>query len=613
MSDQIADPSLILDAADLTVAYGGARPIVDGLNMTIRQGEVVGLLGESGCGKSTAAYALLGLARPPGRIVRGAVHFEGADLLKLPPEPLRRIRGRDIGLIVQNPRAALNPMLRVGRQIGAVWRAHQAGDAKAARARAVEMLRLVGINDPERRADSFAHELSGGMAQRVLIAIALSSAPRLLIADEPTSGLDVTIQAQLLDQMWQATRRSGSAVLLVTQETGIIANYCDRVLVMHGGRIVEDLSTRAFFRAPTHAASRAILAVAEQEEPEAAAPVWRGAPARLLEMVALSRFFAVRNSTKRVQAVSNVSLTIHAGETLGLVGESGSGKTTVGRCLLRLLDPSEGRILYRGTPIDRVSPRDMRRFRAKLQIVLQDPYDSLDPRWTIGRSLREPLDLHAKTSGRDKQRRIETLLRLVDLPARIASRRPRDLGSGALQRINIARALASDPEFIVLDEPTSVLAPSARIGLVRLLRRLQNELGLSYLFISHDLTTVSQICHRVAVMYLSQVVEVGDTEQVFNHPRHPYTKALIASHLSPDPNNRRVDRIGREVLAGEIPSPIDLPRGCYLSSRCPHALPRCAEEPQELRQDADGRWLRCWRATAGELDASPLEAVADGA
>jgi oligopeptide/dipeptide ABC transporter ATP-binding protein len=598
---------VILQAVDLTIRYGEAPPIVEGLNLHIRAGEVVGLLGESGCGKSTAAYALLGLARPPGQIVRGEVRFEGADLLTMPPETLRRIRGRDIGLIVQNPRAALNPMLRVGRQIGAVWRAHQTGNAKAARARAVEMLRLVGINDPERRVDSFAHELSGGMAQRVLIAIALSSAPRLLIADEPTSGLDVTIQAQLLDQMWQATRRSGSAVLLVTQETGIIANYCDRVLVMHGGRIVEDLATRAFFRTPTHPASRAILAVAEHEQPDITAATPHATGARLLEVVALSRSFAIRNSAKRVQAVSNVNFTIHAGETLGLVGESGSGKTTVGRCLLRLLDASDGRILYRGTPIDQVSRRDMRRFRAKLQIVLQDPYDSLDPRWTIGRTLREPLDLHGRGSSADKQRRIEQLLQLVDLPPRTAQRRPRDLGSGALQRINIARALASDPEFVVLDEPTSVLAPSARIGLVRLLRRLQRELGLSYLFISHDLTTVSQICHRVAVMYLSQVVEVGDTDQVFNHPRHPYTKALIASHLSPDPDNRRVDRPGREVLAGEIPSPIDLPRGCYLFSRCPHAVLRCKEEPQQLHEAEDGRWLRCWRAISGELDEPVLE------
>jgi oligopeptide/dipeptide ABC transporter ATP-binding protein len=604
---------VILAARDLCVAYGHAPPVVDGLDITIRQGEVVGLLGESGCGKSTAAYALLGLARPPGKITRGRIDFEGRDLLRLSGEALRAVRGRDIGLIVQNPRAALNPMLRVGRQIGTVFRAHHKADEAAARARAIAMLRLVGINDPERRIESYAHELSGGMAQRVLIAMALSSAPKLLVADEPTSGLDVTIQAQLLDQMWQATRSAGSAVLLVTQETGIVANYCDRVLVMHGGRIVEDLPTRTFFASARHPVSRAILAVTEAEERHRpmARPQDAGTP--LLEVESLSRFFALRDTTKRVQAVSQVSFTIGLGQTLGLVGESGSGKTTVGRCLLRLIEPTDGRILYRGRPLNQLAKGEMRQVRAKLQIVLQDPYDSLDPRWSVGRSLREPLDAHSGRSARDKQSHVAHLLGLVDLPPETGAERPRNLGSGVLQRINIARALANDPEFLVLDEPTAVLAPSARIGLVRLLRRLQAELGLSYLFISHDLTTVSQVCHRVAVMYLSQVVEVGETEDIFNRPRHPYTKALIASHLAPDPTRRRVDRREGETLSGEIPSPIDLPAGCYLFSRCAHGLPRCAAEPQELLPDGQGRWTRCWRARAGELEPAAREGAMHGA
>ncbi|MCB8881407.1 ABC transporter ATP-binding protein [Acidisoma cellulosilytica] len=607
-----SEPAIVLQAQDIAIAYGNAPPVVNGLDITIRQGEVVGLLGESGCGKSTAAYSLLGLARPPGRITRGSVSFEGRNLLTMPAEDLRAVRGRGIGLIVQNPRSALNPMLRVGRQIANVWRSHQKGNEEAARARAIEMLRLVGINDPERRIEAYAHELSGGMAQRVLIAIALSSAPKLLVADEPTSGLDVTIQAQLLDQMWQATRTTGSSVLLVTQETGIIANYCDRVLVMHGGRIVEAVTTRRFFGAPQHAASRAILEVSAAEEEHRPTELPTAETTPLIDVEKLSRFFEIRNSPKRVQAVSEVSFTIGVGQTLGLVGESGSGKTTVGRCLLRLLEPSAGRIVYRGTPISTLAKRELRKFRAKLQIVLQDPYDSLDLRWTIERSLREPLDQHTTLSRADKRRHVERLLRLVDLPAATAAARPRNLGSGVLQRINIARALANDPEFLVLDEPTSVLAPSARIGLVRLLRRLQKELGLSFLFISHDLTTVSQVCHRVAVMYLSQVVELGNTEDIFNNPRHPYTRALIASHLAPDPHNRRVDRPRIGSLSGEIPSPIDLPSGCYLFSRCPHAVARCEAEPQDLLPDGQGRWTRCWRARAGELDLrapEPLEAT----
>ena len=596
----------ILEASGLTVGYGAAPPIVAGFDLSIQRGEFVGLLGESGCGKSTAAYALLGLARPPGRISAGRVAFKGQDLLTMPAARQREIRGKHIGLIVQNPRGALNPMLRVGRQIGNVWRAHNAGSATRAEEHAVEMLKLVGINDPKRRTEAYAHELSGGMAQRVLIAIALSSMPELLIADEPTSGLDVTIQAQLLDQMWQSTRRTHSSVLLITQETGIVANYCDRVLMMREGRIVEDMTAAAYRRAPR----RSLLGTGNQTK-ALATPGEHGQAAPVLAVDHLSRFFPVPGSTKRVQAVSDVSFDIAAGETLGLVGESGSGKTTVGRCLLRLIEPSEGRVLYRGEPLNTLGKTGMRRIRSKLQIVLQDPYDSLDPRWSILKTLSEPLKLHTALSGAGRARRVEELLALVDLPKTVAALRPRDLGSGALQRINIARALACAPDFIVLDEPTSVLAPAARTSLVELLLRLQAELGVSFLFISHDLTTVSQICHRIAVMYLSQVVEVGTTEQVFRDPQHPYTRALLASHLDPHPEERRVDRPVQERLAGEIPSPIDLPKGCYLQSRCPHAVDRCATEPQTLMLAADGRMLRCWRALTGELGVSDIPLVHD--
>ncbi len=597
----------VLEASGLTVAYGTAPPIVSGFDLTIRRGEFVGLLGDSGCGKSTAAYALLGLARPPGRIVGGSVGFKGENLLAMSAGRQRDIRGKHIGLIVQNPRGALNPMLRVGRQIGNVWRAHNAGSSRQAEDHAVEMLKLVGINDPRRRTEAYAHELSGGMAQRVLIAIALSSSPELLIADEPTSGLDVTIQAQLLDQMWHSTRRTHSSVLLITQETGIVANYCDRVLVMRDGRIVEDVTAAAYRRAPARSAlgaTNATRPIAPRADTAAAAPV--------VSVDGLSRFFPVPGGTKRVQAVSDVSFDIASGETLGLVGESGSGKTTVGRCMLRLIEPSNGRVLYRGAPLEALGKGDLRRIRSKLHIVLQDPYDSLDPRWTIRQVLGEPLKLHTDLPRAGLNKRIDELLALVDLPAHVASLRPRDLGSGALQRINIARALACSPEFIVLDEPTSVLAPAARTSLVDLLLRLQAELGVSFLFISHDLTTVSQICHRIAVMYLSQVVEVGTVEQVFRNPRHPYTRALLESHLDPHPEERRVDRPVQERLAGEIPSPIDLPKGCYLQSRCPHAVERCSTEPQYLVRAPDGRMLRCWRALAGDLDAMDITAVHNG-
>lgn len=579
----------LLEVRDLTVQFGGFRAL-DNFSIDVRRGEIVGLLGESGGGKSTAAYAMLGLVKPPGKITAGKVVLEGRDLLKMPPDQLRDIRGGNIGLIVQNPRSALHPMLKVGTQIGNAWSAHNKGDAAQARARAIEMLKLVGINDPERRLDAFAHEMSGGMAQRVLIAMALSSMPRLLVADEPTSGLDVTIQAQFLDQMWQTVQKTGSSVLMVTQEDGIIANYCDRVVVLEKGRVVDQDETRAYFR-------RAARKHHIIEHPDASgARVSSPTEEPLIDVIDLSKQFPIGNSDKKVHAVSDVDLRVRAGEAIGLVGESGSGKSTVGRLIIRLLDANKGRIAFRGRELRSMPKAELKKFRARVQIVLQDPYDSVDNRWSVAKILMEPLDVHTKLSRSEKVQRVRELMRLVELDETLLDKRPRDLGAGALQRVNIARSLATDPEFIVLDEPTSVLAPSARASLIALLRRLQTELGLSFLFISHDLTTVSQVCDRVAVMYLGQIVEVAETGDLFDRPRHPYTKALIASHLAPDPENRRVDRENQDTLAGEIPSPIDLPKGCFLHSRCSYRLERCQSEPQPLLPDATGRNVRCWRA-----------------
>jgi oligopeptide/dipeptide ABC transporter ATP-binding protein len=579
----------LLEVRGLTVEFDHHRA-VDGLDIDVRRGEIVGLLGESGSGKSTAAYAMLGLAKPPGKITAGSVLLEGRDVLKMTPAELRDVRGADIGLIVQNPRASLHPMLRVGGQISQAWRAHNEGSSGEARKRAIEMLKLVGINDPERRLDAFAHELSGGMAQRVLIAMALSSMPRLLVADEPTSGLDVTIQAQFLDQMWQTVRTTQSSVLLVTQEDGIIANYCDRVIVLEKGRVVDSGDTREYFartRKSHHVVTRAdIPAVADSDASQAP----------LVQTSDLTKSFPLPNSTSKVHAVSSVDLVVRPGEAIGLVGESGSGKSTVGRLLIRLLEADKGKVVFNGRDIRALGKADLKIMRSRMQIVLQDPYDSVDLRWTVSQLLMEPLDVHGKGSRTEKQARVRELMKLVELDEAMLAMRPRDLGAGALQRVNIARSLACNPEFVVLDEPTSVLAPSARSSLIKLLRRLQNELKLAFLFISHDLTTVSEVCDRVAVMYLGQIVEVGATEDLFLRPRHPYTRALIASHLSPDPTNRRVDRVNEDTLAGEIPSPIDLPKGCYLYSRCSYRLDACRDQPQALGPDSSGRQVRCWRA-----------------
>jgi len=399
----------------------------------------------------------------------------------------------------------------------------------------------------------------------------------------------VTIQAQFLDQLWKTVRSTGSSVLLVTQEDGIVANYCDRVIVLDKGRIVDQGETKAYF-------GRSARSHATTPPPAPAAAARDPGGSHLLAVASLTKAFPIANSEKRVHAVNDVNLEILPGEAIGLVGESGSGKSTVGRLLIKLLEADGGNISFKGQDIRDMNRDALKRMRARMQIVLQDPYDSVDSRWTVNRILMEPLEVHGLRGKRNRDARVRELMSLVELDEAMLPMRPRDLGAGALQRVNIARSLAMDPEFVILDEPTSVLAPSSRASLIALLRRLQTELGLSFLFISHDLTTVSQVCDRVAVMYLGQIVEIGTTEELFRNPRHPYTKALIASHLAPDPHNRRVDRTNEDTLAGEIPSPIDLPPGCFLYSRCSYRMDECRNAPQLLAGDPAGRQVRCWRA-----------------
>lgn len=592
----------LLKVRDLRVGYevpGDLVVPVEGVSFDLNPHEVVGLVGDAGSGKSTTALALMGLARPPGKILGGTAMFDGRDLLSLPDDEIRAIRGRDIGIIVQNPRAALNPMLRVGRQIGYAYRAHNRATEAEARNQAVEMLRLVGINDPERRVEAYAHELSGGMAQRALIAMALSSTPKLLIADEPTSGLDVTIQAQFLDEMWNTVQKTGSAMLLITQELGVIANFCDRVLVLHQGRIVEDAPVRQFFADPQHPYSQEVLRFYHERSDGFPEQVCGGAG--FLRTEQLTKHFPLRNSDKVVQAVDKVTISVAKGEAVGLVGESGSGKTTVGRCLMKLEHPTAGAVVLDGQDITALNAAEMRKMRSRMQIVFQDPFDSVNPRWTVADILDEPLRVHEGGDKSNRRSRAIAALEQVDLDPSLMQAKPRDLGASTLQRINIARALICNPEFVVLDEPTSVLAPRARNSLIALLARLQKELGISYLFISHDLTTVRYLCQRVAVMYLGQIVEEGTVEQVFSAPQHPYSQALLSAHLMPDPTRRRVDHPVPAALEGEIPSPIDVPKGCYLSSRCPHVTDTCRANPQVLSALGDGRTVRCERVVKGEI------------
>jgi len=592
----------LLQVRDLRVGYqvpGDFVLPVDGVSFDLNPHEVVGLVGDAGSGKSTIALALMGLARSPGKIIGGSAIFDGCDLLRLPDDEIRAIRGRDIGIIVQNPRAALNPMLRVGQQIGYAYRAHNRVSETEARTQAVEMLRLMGINDPERRVAAYAHELSGGMAQRALIAMALSSSPKLLIADEPTSGLDVTIQAQFLDEMWKTVQDTGSAMLLVTQELGVIANFCDRVLVLHQGQIVEDAAVRKFFTNPQHPYSKEVLRFYHERSDEFPEQVSGGAGFMRIEN--LTKNFPLRGSDKVVQAVNNVTINVAKGEAVGLVGESGSGKTTVGRCIVRVEHPTAGVVALDGQDITALNSVEMRKIRSRMQIVFQDPFDSVNPRWTVAKILDEPIRVHEGGDKANRRNRAIAALEQVNLDPSLMQAKPRDLGASTLQRINIARALICKPEFVVLDEPTSVLAPRARNSLIALLARLQKELDISYLFISHDLTTVRYLCQRVAVMYLGQIVEEGKVEQVFCNPQHPYSRALLSAHLMPDPTRRRVDYPSPATLDGEIPSPIDVPRGCYLASRCPHVTDACRANPQVLIEMDDGWTVRCERVVKREI------------
>ncbi len=580
------------------------RRVVDGFGIEVAAGEIVGLMGQPGCGKSTAALAIMGLVRGGGRIAGGTVAFDGAARMAADDAAMRGLRGRGIGFVTQSARAALHPLLDVGTQIANVVMAHEGGSRREALARAAELLRLVGIHEPERRLRAYVHELSTGMAQRVVIAMALSARPKLLIADEPTSGLDVTIQAQVLDGLWEAARRTGSAVLLVTQNLGIVANYCDRVAIMHDGRVVEDRPVPEFFGAPQHEYSRRILALQRASEEVGGDAAMRAAragdvdaagSAPLLRVTGLRKTFGAPRAKHRVVAIDGVDLELRRGECLGLVGESGSGKTTIGRCVLRLEPADEGSIEFDGQPLHALDGDALRRLRARMQIIFQDPLESMDPRWTVEEVIGEPLEHAAALPAEEKPRRIAALLEATGIPPEKATARPRELSAGLQQRVGIARAMATRPDFVVLDEPTSALTPETTVEVLRLLRRLQLEQQPGFLYISHDLTTVRFLCHRVAVLYLGQVVETGTKEQVFGAPAHPYTRALIDAHLFPDLDHRRVDRPKAAALAGEIPGAAERGGGCYLAGRCPLEEARCRSEPQVLRELADGRQVRCWR------------------
>ncbi|MFE0041629.1 dipeptide ABC transporter ATP-binding protein [Streptomyces albireticuli] len=671
----LADGPPVLDIRGLKVGFDGPDgpvPAVRGVDLTLRRGEVLGLVGESGSGKSTVALATMGLLPRTAR-VHGSVRVAGTELLGLGDRALSGIRGRRIAMVFQDPLSALTPVHRVGDQIAEAVRAHQDVSRDRARRRAVELLDLVGIPEPARRADAYPHEFSGGMRQRAVIAMAVANDPDVLLADEPTTALDVTVQAQVLDVLRTARRETGAALLLVSHDLGVIAGMADRVAVMYAGKVVESAPATELFAAPRmpytigllgavprpDAADRPLTpipgsppelhllpqgcafaprcpiaadACATTEpaltgagdhlaacleppaaDPAALYPVPEHTPAgeavpraelpSVLRVRGLARTFPVRKGgafrrrVGSVYAVDGVDLDIRRGETLGLVGESGSGKSTTLMEILRLAAPEAGEVELLGRSTSELTKRQAHALRGSVQIVFQDPMASLDPRMPVGDIVAEPLRAQG-ASRAAVARRTPELLRLVGLEAAHAGRFPHEFSGGQRQRVGIARALAVEPELLVLDEPVSALDVSVQAGVLNLLRRLKDELGLAYLFVSHDLAVVRHIADRVSVMYLGRTVESGPVEEVFARPRHPYTRALLSAVPVPDPaRERHRERI---LLAGDPPSPVLREPGCRFRGRCPVYVglaaderARCERERPEERAFGPERTAAC--------------------
>ena len=580
----------MLEVNNLVTRFPGLTA-VDDVSFRVNAGETVALVGESGSGKSVTAMSVLNMVRRPGRVEGGQVLFQGRDLLGLSEEELRKVRGGRIGMIFQDPMSSLNPVMRIREQIVEGIRGMS---PRAAGDRAVEVMTRVGVPDPEARLGDYPHSFSGGMRQRVMIAMALANRPDLIIADEPTTALDVTVQAQILDLLAELNRDLGTAVLLITHNLGVVARLCSRAAVMYRGRLVEQGPVDRLFAEPGHDYTKALLAaVPRLSGPRELPPPGEGV---LLETRRVSRHFTSRRpfgrKTATIRSVDDVSLTVAPGETLGLVGESGCGKSTLGKVILGIHRPTSGHVVAGGVEL---TPRSLRGIRRDVQMVFQDPYSSLNPRMTIGALLRETLEVNGHTGDRDA--RVAELLELVGLEVAMAGRYPHEFSGGQRQRIAIARALAVEPRLIVCDEAISALDVSLQAQIVALLGDLQRRLGLAYLFIAHDLAAVRRISHRIAVMYLGQIVEIGPADEVTGAPLHPYTAALLSAVPEPDPALERVRE--RVTLTGDVPSPLDPPPGCRFHGRCPigpAVRPErtvCATDAPPLAEIGPGRHVAC--------------------
>jgi len=626
---------------------------LDGVSFEVDAGETLALLGESGCGKSLTALSLMRLLPPGGFVAGGRVMLDGRDLCALTEAEMRRVRGAGMAMIFQEPGTSLNPVLTVGQQIGEVLALHRGLEGAAADREAVALMTQVGIPDPQRRLREYPFQFSGGMKQRVMIAMALAGEPRLLIADEPTTALDVTIQAQVLDLMAALQRARGMAMILITHDLGVVAKMADRVGVMYAGHLIEQAPSGRFFAAPAHPYSRKLFEALPEgrrgrnvlatipgsvpplttrftgcrfaprcdrawercrteapqwhafgdgqrvrchlhdpaESMRAAVPPLASGPAGpaalatgeiLLGVRDLKVHFPITRGVFRrvvghVKAVDGVSLDIGAGRTLALVGESGCGKTTVGKAILRLIEPSGGSARLGDTDIGSLSGSALRAARASMQMIFQDPFGSLNPRLRVIEIIEEGMNaLGVSGSAGERKARVAQIMEQVGLRPELAERYPHEFSGGQRQRIAIARALAVSPRLIVCDEPTSALDVSVQAQILNLLQELQARLGVAYLFITHNIAVVEYLAHDVAVMYLGRIVEHGSVAQVLGNPRHPYTRALLAA--VPRATVSAGDRSDAALVKGDLPSPANPPAGCHFHPRCPLATEICRQE-----------------------------------
>ena len=519
----------LLNVDNLSVSFvtrNGTNKAVDNVSFSVEERQITAIIGESGSGKSVSCYAMLGLVpSPPGRIDGGTAHFQGQDLLALSEAELRAIRGRDIAMIFQDPMTCLNPFMKIGDQLIEPLTLHKGLAKGPAREQAMALLDEVGIRDPQGAMSAFPHEFSGGMRQRVMIAMALINEPKLLIADEPTTALDVTIQAQILKLIAELQTKRDIGVLFISHDLAVVSDIADQIVVMEKGKVVESGQPKAIFDNPQHPYTQKLLAAIPSGQKAADTVV----PDPLINIENLRTWFTPTAGAAPVKAVDDVSLQIHRGEVLGLVGESGSGKSTLGRSILRLVPMTGGQISFDGIELSALEGRSLKQFRHRMQMIFQDPYASLNPRMTVYDTLAEPLLLHGLVNKAGLEQAIRELMDNVGLARAFVRKYPHEFSGGQRQRIAIGRALATRPEFIVADEPVSALDVTIQAQILDLLADLTKEYGLTMLFISHDLAVIRQIADRIAVMYHGKLVEEGSTAQVFDSPREDYTRSLLAA------------------------------------------------------------------------------------